>query len=249
MKKLIIFLLFVVALLSACDSSNIEAETKTDKIPDNLKTLIQQLHDEDSKLTGKTSPAEISDINASCHKLLLSIIDSYDSLTLPVDKIVSSDSNMYLKITKVTDIGGKKARIIEYGKKKADEGSSTIVYIQEFDEKNVKNTEVLTAATNSSQIAKVYIADIYEFSGVYYSVIGNEFFNTDDSNSYLNLTVFKYSNNKWESVELGGKKVLPRLEPDCTVTAKKLSSGIGINITDNKGKAVQSILDFSEGKY
>ena len=248
MKKLIIYLLFVGILLSACNSNNIEAETKSDKIPDNLKTLIQQLHVEDSKLTGKTPAAETSDINASCHKLLLSIINSYDSVILPADLIVSNDSNMYLKITKDTNIGGKKARIIQYGKKKADEGSSTKVYIQEFDKKNVKNTEVLSAATNCVQFARVFIADIYEFSGTYYSVIGNEFFNTNDSNYYLNLIVLKYSQNKWEQVEIGGSKVMPQLQPGCSLTVEKTNSAISINVKDEKGKSVQSILDFSEGK-
>ncbi len=248
MKKLAIYLMFVVVLLSACNSNNIEAETKSDKIPDNLQTLIQQLHDEDFKLTGKTSAAEISDINASCHKLLLSIINSYDSVKLPADKIVSSDSNMHLKITKDTDIGGKKARIIEYGNKKGDEGSSTKVYIQQFDKKNVKNTEALSATTNCVQFARVFIADIYEFSGTYYSVIGNEFFNTNDSNYYLNLIVLKYSQNKWDQVEIGGSKVMPQLQPGCSLTTEKTNSAISINVKDEKGKSVQSILDFSEGK-
>jgi hypothetical protein len=115
---------------------------------------------------------------------------------------------MYLKLNKTVSIGSTKAKIIEYGKKKADEGSSVKVYIQQSDDKSVNVTEALTAATNSSQIAKVLTSDLYEFSGVFFSVIGNDEFDTDKSRNYLNLTVPKHTNNKWEHVEVGGQRMV-----------------------------------------
>lgn len=223
-----------------------------------LTNLIKELQFEDSQLTNKISPNDVSIISNECHKKLYSIISTYESIKLSSCELVNKKCNMYLNTSKPYKIDGNYARIIEYGKKKADEGSFTKVYLQWYDDKTLHIKELITNVTNCTQIAKIINADIYKFLDSFYAVVGNEAYNVDKSSRFLNLVILKYSHNESTFIKINDPSYLSMVEiidkyvgeeniaADYSFSMERFDNGIKLLVKDKKGSIVNNqYLDFT----
>jgi hypothetical protein len=251
-------------LIGCSKSSNIDAENSVNSastidltdtgIPNPaIRDLINQLKNEDARFN-EHQPGNInSEINKKCHKLLYLIISNYHSIGLPANSIVSQDSNMYLIMSESLITGDTSCRIVEYGLKKPNMGASTKVYIQSYDKNIVNVTEALEAVTNPLNIPKIVIAQIYEFNGNHYAVVGEE--KQGDQIKSLHLKVYKCSNNNWELVLDSDTRSSSSLElkggnlENSTFNYEKFDTGILFFSKNRLGNILgQMYLDFTQDK-
>jgi hypothetical protein len=238
-------------LTTACSKTQIVpdvGDSKAAKISEKTKGLIQKLKAEDTKLSNKTLPTDISGIDKACHEIFYSLMSENDSTELEPDAILGTNSNMYIKISNNIKIDTKENRLIEFGKKNPAEGSSTKVYIQSFDGKSVSIKEVLAVYTNSNNIARVGPSDIYVFAGKYYAVVSDLMFDADKDRDYVRLTVNSVIDNSWKNSDISNYGDYKNLYVDKgnTYNLESTEKGLKILIKNKDGKILnQTFVDFT----
>lgn len=257
MKKIFCFLLmFCLLFLTACQSNTSTKDQNqgasiNSSIIDNL---IQELKNEDAKFKS-SEPGHInSEKDKKCHAILYSIINDYSSIGLSADAIVDQKSNMYLKISEPVKTGNTWSRIVEYGSREPEMGRTTKVYIQSYDNIVINVTEVLEAVINAANIPQIIIAQIYEFNGNHYAVIGEE--RQGDQIRSLYLKTYKYTNSNWELVQTSHTGDTSGLElkganfsEDSTFNYEKADTGVLFFIKNIQGDILdRRYLDFSGDK-
>ncbi|MFX4261221.1 hypothetical protein ACOBQJ_03355 [Pelotomaculum propionicicum] len=255
MKKIFSLLLFFCLFsLTACQS-NTSTKSESQGVTDpSINNLIQELKSEDVKFKSSQPGSVNSEINKKCHKILFSIINNYSSIGMPANLIVGQESNMYLKISEPVRTGDTWSRIVEYGSREPNMGRSTKVYIQNYENSIVKVTEALEALTNATNIPKIVIAQIFEFKGNYYAVIGEERHGDETRNLYLKT--YKYSNNNWEPIQVGNVSNTSLLElkgsnfsEESTFNYERNDTGLYFYIRNKQGSILERrYLDFTGDK-
>lgn len=256
MKKIFCFLLmFCLLFLTACQSNtSTKDQNQGASKNSSINNLIQDLKNEDAKFKSPEPGHVNSEKNNKCHAILYSIINDYSSIGLSADAIVDQKSNMYLKISEPVKTGNTWSRIVEYGSREPEMGRTTKVYIQSYDNIVINVTEVLEAVTNAANIPKIIIAQIYEFNGNRYAVIGEE--RQGDQIRSLYLKTYKYTNSNWELVQTSHAGDTSGLElkganfsEDSTFNYEKADTSILFFIKNKQGDILdRRCLDFTGDK-
>lgn len=250
--------------ISASNQSTINNE---DKKSEKYLQKIRTIKERTTKYNKSLDPPQKSNINNDIVTLLHDILLETDSIKATSEEIIGTNKDFYLKFSKDYFSDNSKYRIIEFGSKEKDMGTSIDLYVQCLRDDKVISAEKIYNAVHGPNLTemkyygitfddgKAYLTLLDEFYGPEYPLLRLYSYVNEGSKWIPNNNFEDINNEYWKSekrsdiIIIKSDKVKDDSKADFDITSDKDELQLKIKDKSNNSILDSKVIILNKGKF